>query len=166
MNKHTTRRQLIQKTSALAWGVATLVQPSLALARGVAMKREKESTEEEISPVEDLMREHGVLDRILLIYDEILWRRLPGGSEFPPEVLSKSADLVRRFIEDYHEKLEEDHLFPRFEQAGKMADLVQVLRTQHRVGRQLTDRIKNLATLQASKVQEEREKLSNASYAC
>jgi hypothetical protein len=31
------------------------------------------------------MREHGVLDRVLLIYDEILWRRLLQGEEFPPE---------------------------------------------------------------------------------
>jgi hemerythrin-like domain-containing protein len=126
------------------------------------MKHEKKTTIEEISPTEDLMREHGVLERILLIYDEILWRRLPSGAEFPPEVLSKSADLVRRFIEDYHEKLEEDYLFPRFEKAGKLPDLVQVLRVQHRAGRQLTDSIKNLATLQAIKATAGREKLSNA----
>ncbi len=42
MDKHTTRRQFIQKTGALAWGVAALAQPSLALARGVAMKREED----------------------------------------------------------------------------------------------------------------------------
>jgi hypothetical protein len=39
------------------------------------MKQTKQDKVKEVSPVEDLMREHGVLDRILLIYDEILWRQ-------------------------------------------------------------------------------------------
>lgn len=162
MTQYTTRRQFIQKAGTLACGAAVFAQPTFALARGGAMKQEKQGTVEEVSPAEDLMREHGVLERILLIYDEILWRRLPSGAEFPPEVLSKAADLVRRFIEDYHEKLEEDYLFPRFEKAGKLTDLVQVLRVQHRTGRRLTDAIKERATLQAIKTPAEREKLSSA----
>lgn len=161
MQKNTSRRQFIQKAGALC-GTVVLVQPTIAFAQGKARKQTKQDKVEEVSPVEDLMREHGVLDRILLIYDEILWRRLPKNADFPPEVLSKSADLVRRFIEDYHEKLEEDYLFPRFEKAGKLTDLVQVLRTQHKAGRQLTDSIKNLATLDAIKSSAEREKLNNA----
>jgi hemerythrin-like domain-containing protein len=160
--KNTTRRQFIQQTGALAGGAAMFAHPEFAFARGGAMKQQKQAMVEEVTPVEDLMREHGVLERILLIYDEILWRRLPKNADFPPEVLSKSADLVRRFIEDYHEKLEEDYLFPRFEKAGKLTDLVQVLRTQHKAGRQLTDSIKNLATLAAIKSPTEREKLSTA----
>lgn len=162
MQQHTTRRQFIQKAGVLACGTAVFAQSTLTFAQGNAMKKSKQNKLEEVSPVEDLMREHGVLERILLIYDEILWRRLPKNADFPPEVLSNSADLVRRFIEDYHEKLEEDYLFPRFEKAGKLTDLVQVLRTQHKAGRQLTDRIKNLATLDAVKSPVEREKLSNA----
>ena len=161
MKRHTTRRLFIQQSGLLISGAAALAQPAVALAQG-SKSREPKGTTEEISPVEDLMREHGVLDRILLIYDEILWRRLPSGADFPPEVLSRGADLVRRFIEDYHEKLEEDDLFPRFEKAGKLTDLVQVLRTQHRAGRRLTDAIKERATLQAIRTPAEREKLGNA----
>ena len=162
MQQNTTRRQFIPKAGVLACGTAVLVQPTLTFAQGNAMKKSKQDKSEEVSPVEDLMREHGVLDRILLIYDEILWRRLPQNADFPPEVLSKSTDLVRRFIEDYHEKLEEDYLFPRFEKAGKLTELVQVLRTQHKAGRRLTDTIKQGATPQAIKAPAEREKLSNA----
>jgi hemerythrin-like domain-containing protein len=162
MNQYTTRRQFIQKAGTLACGAAVFVQPALSLAREGAIKPKKKESVEDISPIEDLMREHGVLDRILLIYDEILWRRLPSNAEFPPEVLSKGADLIRRFIEDYHEKLEENYLFPRFEKAGKLVDLVQVLHTQHRTGRRLTDAIKERATLQAIKTPAEREKLSSA----
>lgn len=162
MKKPATRRQFIQQTGILACGAVVLAQPTAVLAQGGSMNREEKKQVEEVSPAEDLMREHGVLERILLIYDEILWRRLLSGAEFPPEVLSKSADLVRRFIEDYHVKLEEDYLFPRFEKAGKLPDLVQVLRVQHRTGRRLTDAIKERATLQAIKTPAEREKLSNA----
>jgi hemerythrin-like domain-containing protein len=98
----------------------------------------------EISPVEDLMREHGVLARILLIYEEII-SRLSGGIEFPSEVLAESAGLIHRFVEDYHEKLEEKSIFPRFVKAGRLVDLVRILLEQHQAGRVLTDRIKALA---------------------
>jgi hemerythrin-like domain-containing protein len=87
------------------------------------------------------MREHGVLSRILLIYEEII-KRLIENQALPPEVLPSSAALIRRFIEDYHEKLEEEFLFPRFEKEGKLVDLVKVLREQHQAGRRLTDWIR------------------------
>jgi hemerythrin-like domain-containing protein len=97
-------------------------------------------TEEDVSPAEDLMREHGVLKRVLLVYRELI-RRMDANEGFPPETLSGSAAIIRKFIEDYHEKLEEDHLFPRFRKAGKLVELVTVLADQHRKGRVLTDAI-------------------------
>lgn len=59
------------------------------------------------------MREHGVLERVLLIYDEAI-RRIDANEDLPPDAVMDSAKIVRSFIEDYHEKLEEDFLFPRF----------------------------------------------------
>jgi hemerythrin-like domain-containing protein len=56
-------------------------------------------------------------------------------------VLTKSAGIIKSFIEDYHEKLEEDHIFPRFEQAGKLIELTVNLRAQHAMGRRVTERI-------------------------
>src|SRR3989304_7201233 len=100
----------------------------------------KEEGEEEVTPSEDLMREHGVLNRILLIYDTCKLH-LVNNEQFDLAVLSNSAQIIRTFIEDYHEKLEEDYLFPRFEKANQLTDLVQVLRSQHKVGRILTDQI-------------------------
>jgi hypothetical protein len=41
--------------------------------------------------------------------------------------LVRSAEVVRDFIENYHEKTEEDHVFPRFRKAGKMVDMVDTL---------------------------------------
>lgn len=94
---------------------------------------------EEVSPVEDLMREHGVLDRILLVYEEIIIR-LSKGEEVSLRALHKSASIVRSFIEDYHEKLEEDYLFPLFEKTNKLTDLTKILRQQHKVLRKITDK--------------------------
>lgn len=119
--------------------IATVVgiHPFGTIARG---SEKPARLKEEISPVEDLMREHGVLARALLIYDEIL-RRIDSSKEFPPDVVIGTAELIRRFVENYHEKLEEDHLFPRFEKAGKLVDLVKVLLEQHQAGRRLTAQI-------------------------
>src|SRR5271157_6098058 len=69
--------------------------------------------QEDVSPPEDLMREHGVLRRILLIYQEER-RRIRNNQAADTATLIAAAKLVRTFVEDYHEKLEEDHLFPRF----------------------------------------------------
>lgn len=94
----------------------------------------------EVSTNEDLMREHGVLKRVLLVYDEIS-RRIDASEKFPAESVKNSATIIRDFIEHYHEKLEEDHLFPRFRKANKLVDLVETLDTQHKAGRKVTERI-------------------------
>ena len=93
-----------------------------------------------VTPPEDLMREHGVLKRVLLIYREGI-RRVEAGDELPVPALNAGAAIIRSFIEDYHEQLEEKHVFPKLEQAGKLADVTAVLRTQHARGRVLTDRV-------------------------
>lgn len=100
---------------------------------------EKEG-EVEVTPPEDLMREHAVLERLLLIYE----RALAGGdnpANWPMPQLADAVQVVRTFIEDYHEKLEEDYVFPRFQKAGRLTDLTAVLLQQHQAGRQVTDAI-------------------------
>lgn len=113
----------------------------------------------EVSPVEDLMREHGVLRRIMLIYEEIL-KRLDKNADLQPQAIADSANIVRDFIENYHEKLEEDYIFPRFEKAGKLADLTKILREQHKVGRRLTDDIIKFSTAESLKNNETRKELA------
>jgi len=123
---------------------------------------EKKSDEkEEVGPPEDLMREHGVLKRVLLIYGEVL-RRIDAKQDFPPEALAQAAGIIRSFVEDYHEKLEEDFLFPRFENANQLADLVKVLREQHQAGRRVTDITMRFANLQSLKNESERAQLVNS----
>jgi hemerythrin-like domain-containing protein len=55
--------------------------------------------------------------------------------------LADAVHLVRTFVEHCHEKLEEDYIFPRFEKAGQLTDLVAVLRGQHEAGRRVTDAV-------------------------
>lgn len=93
-----------------------------------------------VTPPEDLMREHGVLKRIMLIYREAI-RRLQAGEQSPAQALNAGAGIIRNFIEDYHEQLEEKYLFPRLEHAGTLTDITAVLRTQHQRGRALTGRV-------------------------
>jgi hemerythrin-like domain-containing protein len=156
------RRRFLQHTSVIGAG---LLAPTLALANSqsaaTAEKNEKKKTAEDISPAEDLMREHGVLNRILLIYDEHV-RRLNAKETFDGSVLASSADIIRHFVEEYHEKLEEDFLFPRFRKAGKLTGLVDTLLAQHRAGRVLTAQIRELAATATLKYVSDSEKLADA----
>lgn len=117
--------------------------------RGAAKPEPTEhESDEEVTPAEDLMREHGVLRRVMYLYDEAA-QRLERSADVPLDALAGGAAIIRRVIEDYHEKLEEDFLFPRFEKAGTLADLTATLRKQHAAGRTLTEQI---TTLSAAKL--------------
>ena len=113
-----------------------------------------------VSPTEDLMREHGVLDRILLVYEEII-KRMDANQPFSPNSLKRSAEIIRNFIENYHEKLEEEYLFTKFEKAKKMLDLIKTLREQHQQGRILTDYILVHANEAELKNSTQRKKIKN-----
>lgn len=125
-------------------------------------KGRPDTTPEQEVPVtapEDLMREHGVLKRILLIYREGI-RRLQADDQSPAPALNESAQIIRRFIEDYHGQLEEQYVFPKLEQAGKLTDITSVLRTQHQRGRVLTDRVLAATTAAAAFDQPARDTLA------
>jgi hemerythrin-like domain-containing protein len=126
----------------------------LVLATPVLARDAKKKAEDAISPPEDLMREHAILDRILLIYESGM-RRIGQGEDIDPAVFVQSATIMRDFIHDYHEKSEEELVFPRFKTAGRMVELVNVLLTQHGAGRKLTERI--LAAAPQARSREPRE---------
>jgi hemerythrin-like domain-containing protein len=159
----TNRREFLRRSSFA--GVAVLT-PALAIAQQKPAASDKPKGEgkegEEISPAEDLMREHGLLNRILLIYDHHL-HLLAAKRPFDGSILANAADVVRHFVEEYHEKLEEDYLFPRFRKAKKLVSLVDTLQTQHKAGRDLTAQIKELAGVASLKyVSSDSEKLGDA----
>jgi hemerythrin-like domain-containing protein len=150
-----TRRLFLRHSTGALAGAFTIGATFPVTLLGQEKKKDEE--EEEVSTNEDLMREHGILKRVLLVYDEII-RRIAAKQDFPPQTVTDSANIIRKFIEDYHEKLEEDHLFPRFRQKGKLVDLVNVLYQQHQAGRRVTDRV--FASVKSLKSQEDRDKLA------
>jgi hemerythrin-like domain-containing protein len=134
MTRAFTRRALIGGTPALV-AAGAVASPLRAQAHS-----DQAPPDNVISPTEDLMREHGVLNRVLLVYDAAL-ARLAAAAPFDVAVLAQAAGIVRDFIEGYHERNEEQALFPRFRKAGRMTGLVDVLYQQHQAGRRLTDTI-------------------------
>src|SRR5438477_11243916 len=137
---------------------AGLMVGGIALAQHEAVKnaRKKEEKPEEIGPTEDLMREHGVLNRVLLIYDHFVYQ-IDQKRDIKSELVTNAANIIRSFVEDYHERQEEQFLFPRFEKARVLTDLVPVLKAQHQAGRKLTDQVVGLAKARSS---DERVKLA------
>jgi hemerythrin-like domain-containing protein len=114
----------------------------LALATaGVALVACHDEDEgEDVAAVEDLMREHGVIRRVLVVYRESAARLRSSPTSVPPDALQKAAQLMQNFGEDYHEKaLEEAHLFPAVKKAGgAAAGLIDALLAQHQRGREIT----------------------------
>lgn len=102
-----------------------------------------QTKEFEIPPTEDLMQEHGILNRVLLIYDEII-KRIDNNIEFPLSALERAIDIIKSFIQDHHEKLEENYIFPLFEKNKKELQLVKTLRKQHAKGREITAQLKDI----------------------
>ncbi len=85
---------------------------------------------EEVTATEDLMREHGVLRRALVVYREAAIRLRANAASVPPppDPRVKTAKLFRAFGEDYHErKLEEAYIFPAVKKAGGPAGLSRYL---------------------------------------
>lgn len=102
------------------------------------------SDDEGVTAPEDLMKEHGVLNRCRLVYEEAI-RRVEARQEVAPDVFRQTAGIVRHFVEEYHERNEENYIFPVFRKAGKLTNLVDTLLTQHKAGRVLTEGILGLS---------------------
>ena len=87
------------------------------------------------------MREHGILRRALLVYQESAVKLQQDAASVPAEALEKTAQLFRVFGEDYHEKsLEEAYIFPVVKKMqSSVAIYADVLLAQHARGREITD---------------------------
>jgi hemerythrin-like domain-containing protein len=89
---------------------------------------------------ERLMRDNALTSRVLLLYAAAA-RRLDQGEDLEAGIFTQSAEVMRDFVHGYHEKAEEDDVFPVFKKAGRMVELVATLQSQHVAGRQLTDKV-------------------------
>ena len=142
------RRQLLTGISVAGAGVLLNACRTNTNPSGSATNDENknETAPGEVAPVEvtaaeDLMREHGILRRALLVYQESATRLRQDPASVPPDTLEKTANLFRVFGEDYHEKqLEEVFIFPIVKKSpGAPAAYVDVLLAQHQRGREITE---------------------------
>ena len=108
------RRDFIKSIGAS--GLALVGAAALSPACASLAKGEVPGTS--MSPNEDLMQEHALLNRVLLVYEEC-GRRLEAKKELDPGILKSSAQTIQNFVENYHEKLEEDLCLPPFCKGGK-----------------------------------------------
>jgi hemerythrin-like domain-containing protein len=141
MTSEKERRQFLQQAAA----VAGVLLSSGALAA--------DGPPAATGAVEDLMREHGVLRRALLVYRAYAQRlRVEPAGSVPAEPLQKTAQLMRTFGENYHErKLEEGLLFPVLRRLpGPIAAYPATLTAQHNRGREITDYV--LASTKAGRI--------------
>ena len=101
--------------------------------------------EKEVTAIEDLMREHGILRRALLIFGKAAVFLPSKPPAYWPDAVQKAAKLFRAFGEDYHEKkIEEQYIFPLIKQkglSGPAATYPDILTAQHNRGREITDYI-------------------------
>jgi hemerythrin-like domain-containing protein len=139
-----TRRQLLTGISIAGTGALLIgCRPASNTSGGAANEGPApgELAPVEVTAAEDLMREHGILRRALLVYQEAATRLRQDAGSVPPDVLEKTAQLFRVFGEDYHEKkLEEVYIFPVVKKIpGAAAGYVDVLMAQHARGREVTD---------------------------
>jgi hemerythrin-like domain-containing protein len=157
MSKHNNEEFNKERRNFIQQAIQMAVATSIA---GVAMFgcNQKEAGEDkDVSPPEDLMQEHGLLNRVLLIYDHCK-SGLVNKQPIDMAVISNSANIIRTFVEDYHEKQEENYLFPRFKKANKLTDLVDTLLRQHQAGRNITGQIEQIAK-QGTRTDSENQKL-------
>ena len=111
------RRGAMALAAALASGLVVsiggLVVPAEVAAQAAktkepgseASKKEDPGAGEDVSAAEDLMREHGVLRRTLIVYSELSQRLRASVGQIDPTSLAEAAKLFREFGEQYHERM-------------------------------------------------------------
>jgi hemerythrin-like domain-containing protein len=135
---NTSRRRFLTASGLAASAVAAAGSAALLPAARAATAA---ASEKETTANEDLMREHGVLRRALLVYQLAAHRLHIEPNAIAPDALNQTARLFRQFGEDYHERqLEEAYIFPAVRKAAPaQGTLVDTLLAQHRRGREITD---------------------------
>ena len=139
-----TRRQLITGLSVTSVGAILIGCRNNPASTSATNKSEEQSSDEgaaDVTATEDLMREHGILRRALLVYQETAVKLKQDPNSVPADALEKTAQLFRAFGEEYHEKkLEEAYIFPALKkQQNPATAYVDILLAQHSRGTEITD---------------------------
>jgi hemerythrin-like domain-containing protein len=135
---NTERRNAIISLASVA--VAGALAATGCAKNGRGSETKQDGGEAEVTANEDLMREHGILRRILIVYREVAPKLVANVAAVDAAALASAAKLFQAFGERYHEQLlEEQHIFPIVRKAGGEASvLVDTLLAQHLRGREIT----------------------------
>jgi hemerythrin-like domain-containing protein len=139
-----TRRRLIRGSAAalasLALGGCAPPPPK------TLPEPEPDAMASDVTATEGLMREHGALRRVLLVFSGVSTNGSRNLGETTAKALHEAAVLFRDFGGNYHErKLEETYIFPDVKKAGGgAAAYVDILLAQHARGREILDYILSL----------------------
>ncbi|HEY2970928.1 MAG TPA: hemerythrin domain-containing protein [Pyrinomonadaceae bacterium] len=143
-----TRRDFLRTSAIVGTGLVLTGCGGGNMANTEVQKKEETSSKPdenkmggEVTATEDLMREHGILRRALLVYSAAAMKLRANASSIAPDALQKTAKLFRAFGEEYHEKkLEEAYIFPAVKKVGgEAATYPDILIAQHNRGREITD---------------------------
>jgi hypothetical protein len=111
MESSKTRRDFLRTSAIVGTGLVLSSCGGGNMANTEGQKKEDVSSRPdenrvggEVTATEDLMREHGVLRRALLVYSSAAIRLRANASTIAPDALRKTAKLFRAFGEEYHEK--------------------------------------------------------------
>jgi len=135
-----TRRAMLLGAGGLAAGAGAGLTVALTPSTAAAATARLRTDEADPPPGEDLMREHGLLLRILLVY-RYAAAQIQEQGQVSAAPLHAAATIVHTYIEGFHEPLEEGYVFPRLRQAGQLTSTIGILLQQHARGRQLTQEI-------------------------
>lgn len=113
------------------------------------------------SPIEDLMEEHSILRRALLIYEECI-RRMNINEDFDPNLLIETTNVIKVIIIFHHALLEHEYIFPRFREADKYVEMCDTLTDQHGRAGEQEELILKYANRDSINNLEEKEILINA----
>ncbi len=152
MESSKTRRDFLRTSAILGTGLVLASCGGGNTSNSTEQKKDEPAKPDEnkmggeVTATEDLMREHGILRRALLVYSATAIKLRGTPSAIAPDALQKTAKLFKAFGEEYHEKkLEEAFIFPAVKKAGgEAASYPDILVVQHNRGREITDYIINV----------------------
>ena len=138
-------RSLVSRRSVIFGGAAGLAVGAAGTEIGNLLAPGTPAPSKVPPPGETLMNEHGVLKRLLLVYQDAT-DRLTTAPDVAIPAIHSAAELIHDFIENFHEALEEGYVFPTLKAANQLVPTVDTLLLQHARGRLITQLLLSEAT--------------------
>jgi hypothetical protein len=112
-----TRKRSLLKFAAVAGAgfAGGLIVPSAFAAES---RKKEPDRKAEVTPPEDLMREHGLLDRLLLVYEAGI-RKLVSNEDFDPVVIVSAAEMCGTSSKTIMRSLKKKPFFRDSKRPGK-----------------------------------------------